>query len=195
MAAAILISACSPGDVEQTVQSVRGLLGSATSSDAAPPAEDGSRGPESATRLYYQFVDAGGRVRFVERLDEVPEGWRARVGFVEMATPPPLTPGDARRARAQPPGAGRASGVGRALAAGPPTVLFYSADWCGWCRKAKAHMDGEGIRYELRDVDVPSVMSELVTKTGQKGIPAFDVDGRILTGFDPDGLERLLAAR
>ena len=38
-----------------------------------------SLGPEHVSkRLFYQFVDGKGRVRFVERLADVPEQWRAR---------------------------------------------------------------------------------------------------------------------
>ena len=187
------LGGCDARSVDQTLEAARGLLAEPVE-DVEVPEDRSSLGPESATRLYYQFVDQRGRVRFVERLADVPEAWRERVGFVEMSVPPPLTPGDARRAREGFANARRAAGSEIVKASGPPTVIFYSARWCGWCRKARSHMDREGIRYELRDIDTPSVLQELVAKTGQKGIPAFDVDGRILTGFDPDSLERLVAS-
>ncbi len=53
-------------------------------------------------------------------------------------------------------------------------------------------MDRVGIDYDPRDVDDPAIMAELVEKTGQQGVPVFDVGGRILTGFDPDGLDKLV---
>lgn len=87
-----------------------------------------------AVRLYYQFVDERRQVRFVETLEDVPEALRAGVGFVKMAVPPPLSPGDAARARAAP-----------------------------------------------------------VEKTGQRAIPVIDVGGRILTGFNAAGYDRLIA--
>ena len=61
--------------------------------DEAAKAKAGglSLGPD-AKRLYYQFIDGKGRVRFVERLSDVPEKWRQRVGFVEMDSAPPLSP-------------------------------------------------------------------------------------------------------
>ena len=77
-----------------------------------------------------------------------------------------------------------------AIASAPPNVIFYSADWCPWCRKAKVHMDRAGIHYELRDIDTPAALDELVQKTGQRGVPVFDVGGRILTGYDPERLEQ-----
>ena len=151
-----------------------------------------SLGPESATRIYYQFVDTQGRVRFVERLGDIPEQWRDRAGFVEMDAPPPLSPMDAQQTRAN-----RYAGTPTRAASRPSasgTVLFYTADWCPWCRKAKAHMDREGIDYESRDIDDPAILAELVQKTGQQGVPVFDVGGRILTGFDPNRLDQLVAS-
>lgn len=195
--AAVLLAAlggCNLEDGEQILEAARGLIAGGDAASAEAPVNESSRGPDDASRLYYQFVDRRGQVRFVERLADVPVEWRDRVGFVEMSVPPPLTPMDARRTRQSYSSARRASGALIARAGGPPTILFYSAEWCGWCRKAKAHMDDAGIRYDLRDIDTPSILQELVAKTGQKGIPVFDVGGRILTGFDPDRLERLVAS-
>jgi glutaredoxin len=151
-----------------------------------------SLGPDSATRIYYQFVDDRGQVRFVDRLGDIPAAWQDRVGFVELESPPPLSPMDAQRTRAN-----RAAGMQVASASrsgGSGTVVFYTAEWCPWCQKAKIHMDREGISYESRDIDNPAILAELIEKTGQQGVPVFDVGGRILTGFDPNRLEQLVAS-
>jgi glutaredoxin len=147
-----------------------------------------SLGPESATRVYYQFVDTQGQVRFVDRLGDIPEQWRDRVGFVEMESPPPLSPMDSRQTRAN-------GSAGKPYSAASRAVVFYTAEWCPWCRKAQTHMDREGIDYESRDIDDPAILAELIEKTGQQGVPVFDVGGRILTGFDPNRLEQLVASR
>jgi glutaredoxin len=127
----------------------------------------------SATRLYYQFVDERGRVRFVERLEDVPEHSRAGVGFVKLDVPPPLTPG---------------------FAASPssPAVMLYSADWCGACRKAKRHLARRGVAYQERNVDDPAVAAELLRKTGSRSIPVIDVGGRVLTGFSAGSYDALI---
>ena len=159
-----------------------------------------SLGPGQAKRLYYQFIDPRGRVAFVERLTDVPAAWRDKVGFVEMDSPPPLSPAMAERTRdkryaASNSGGLRNAGGQRVAARMPDRVVLYSADWCGWCQKAKQHLDRQGINYELRDIDIPANLDDLVAKTGQKGIPVLDVGGRIVTGFAPDEYDQLIQSR
>lgn len=153
-----------------------------------------SIGPQDTQRVYYQFVDDRGRVQFVERLSDVPAAWRDRVGYVEMSQPPPLSPLEARRSWQL--SAGRTaeilqasattstrSGAGAGSAA---EVLLYSATWCGYCTKARAHLDRNGIDYEIRDVDNPANAQELREKTGRGGIPVLDFSGEILRGYRPE---------
>jgi glutaredoxin 3 len=166
-----------------------------------PPRDLSSRGPATASRVYYQFTDDAGRVHFVERLADVPERWRDRVGFVELEVAPPVTPGEGRRARKQllARDAPSREAPARRVAVRPapsravPEVLLYYADWCAYCRKAKACLDRRRVAYQLRDVDIPAVRRELVEKTGQRGIPVIEVDGRILSGFDERRLDELLS--
>ena len=166
--------------------------------DIAVPVPDGiaSRGPEAAKRVYYQFIDERGSVRFVERLDEIPPSWRDRVGFVEMSSPPPRSPAEAQRkrrivrAQAQPVARTRLAAVTQSA----PDVILYYAEWCPWCRKAKAYLNSRNIAFELRDIDNPSALAELVKKTGQRGIPVLDVDGKVLIGFDQKRLDRLFSS-
>jgi glutaredoxin len=157
-----------------------------------------SLGPGAETRIYYQYIDVRGGVKFVERLDDVPEAWRDRVGYLELDAPPPLSPAEAKRtrdaryARANP-GAGRSVSAGGGASAGrEPEVLLYYADWCGYCTKAKRHLDRAGVDYVLRDVDNPHIKQELLEKTGQKGIPVIEVDGRIMKGYNAQRLDELI---
>ncbi len=161
--------------------------------DGPPPGSDLISLEEGkATRIYYQFVDERGRVRFVESLERVPEKWRDRVGFVESATPPPMSPTD--MARAIEPDARRlVARLEASRKASGPKVIIYSANWCGACRRAKAYMDRKGVRYEERNVDQPRFKEELVRKSGGRSIPVIEVNGRILKGFNPERLDKLLA--
>ncbi len=145
----------------------------------------------SALRLYYQFVDEQRQVRFVETLDDVPQALRASVGFVKMAMPPPLSPGDAARARSAQLRQGGRLRVAKSSAGGSRVVL-YSADWCGACRKAKRYLGKKGIDFEERDIDDPRWTEELLRKTGRRSIPVIDVGGRILTGCSASSYDALL---
>ncbi|MCH8084364.1 MAG: hypothetical protein IH885_09025, partial [Myxococcales bacterium] len=144
-----------------------------------------SLGPGAAKRIYYQFIDDQGSVRFVERLDQVPPDWRDRVGYIEIDGPPPGSLGGASAT-----GSTRTTAASRGARA--TGVLLYYADWCGYCRKTSAELDRRGVSYERRNIDNPATLAELVEKTGQRNIPVVDVGGKILIGYDPQGLDELL---
>lgn len=175
---------------------------------AAPPAnasEDPipnmeSIGPDEAMRIYYQFVDDRGRVQFVERLSDVPDAWRDQVGYVEMSQPPPLTPKQARdtwklsSARTEEIllASAQAALNDRANQPQNESVILYSATWCGYCTKARAHLDREGIQYEVRDVDNGAIGRELREKTGRGGVPVLDFSGEILRGYSADAYNKAI---
>jgi len=178
--------------VKAAIAAVPAMRGGEAAAAAEAPAA-------STGRTYYQYLDASGSVRFVSSLDEVPPEWRERAGRVEMAGPPPTSPSDRmadldrRRERAR---ATLAAAPRGGAARGPrDDVVLYYAEWCGYCRKAKAHLDAKGVDYELRDVDVASVKSELVAKTGSGSIPVLEVGGEFVRGFNPDAIDRLVASR
>ena len=145
---------------------------------------------DQATRIYYQFIDEAGKVRFVESLELVPDEWRDRVGFVEMSTPPPMSPEDMKRALQV--DYRRLAARMKAERKGP-RIIMYSANWCGACRRAKSFMNSKGIDYEERNVDNPGPKAELIKKSGGRSIPVFDIDGRILKGFNPARLQKVIA--
>lgn len=174
--------------VTETLAEVREQVASSQQAER-PEGWESIEDEAAAMRLYYQFVDARRQVRFVERLEDVPQALRGSVGFVKMATPPPLTPGDAARARRD------------ELAANPVTVtsvssgvVLYSAEWCGACRKAKRHLARRGVTYEERDIDQPANAEALVNKTGSRAIPVLDVGGRMITGFSASTYDELTDA-
>jgi len=144
-----------------------------------------------ATQIYYQFVDERNQVRFVTSMDLVPDAWRDRVGYVELSGPPPMSPSDAKRAR-------RAQATRRSVRVAAnqsgPEIVFYSADWCMVCRTAKSYMNSNGIEYEERNVDEPRYEAMLVKVSGGRSIPVFEIDGSVLSGFDPDRLDQMIAS-
>ncbi|MEO6513939.1 MAG: glutaredoxin family protein [Candidatus Saccharimonadales bacterium] len=74
-------------------------------------------------------------------------------------------------------------------------VTVYSATWCGFCHAAKDYFDKKGVEYTDKDVEHdPNFMMEAVTKSGQRGIPVIDIDGKIIIGFNRPEIDAALAA-
>jgi glutaredoxin len=93
-----------------------------------------------------------------------------------------------------------AAGAAPSVAAGGQSdVIIYGASWCGACRSAAAHLRSRGVPFVERDIErEPGARDEMQRKAmaagvRPTGIPVIDVRGRILTGFDPAALDRLLA--
>lgn len=73
------------------------------------------------------------------------------------------------------------------------TVMVYSTPSCSWCQIAKQHLTDSGISFE--DIDVSADMArakEMVSKSGQMGVPVIDIDGEIIVGFDRARIDSLL---
>jgi glutaredoxin 3 len=73
-------------------------------------------------------------------------------------------------------------------------VTLYSANYCPWCRKAKAHMDARGISYsELRIDENPAARRDM-DRIGGHGIPTIVIDGDVNSGYNPAWVESTLRA-
>jgi glutaredoxin 3 len=73
------------------------------------------------------------------------------------------------------------------------SVKVYSTSTCPYCSMAKAFLKENNIAFE--DIDVSqdtAAAQEMVRKTGQMGVPAIDVDGQIIIGFDKKALSKEL---
>lgn len=72
-------------------------------------------------------------------------------------------------------------------------VTVYSADWCGFCHAAKNYFDQIGVEYTDKNVEHDAdAMQEAVEKSGQRGIPVIDIDGKIIVGFDRPTIDHTL---
>lgn len=74
-------------------------------------------------------------------------------------------------------------------------VTVYSADWCAFCHAAKDYLDKIGVKYTDKDVEHDAeALKESVEKSGQRGIPVLDIDGKIIVGFDRPKIDAALKA-
>lgn len=74
-----------------------------------------------------------------------------------------------------------------AAASQPQDVLFYTADWCPYCRAAKGWMDQHGFKYQECDVNKQAGCAQKLRSLGSNGVPYLIVKGHHLKdGFDSD---------
>lgn len=172
----------------------------------------------AASDLLFSWLDERGRVRAGSAIDEVPEALRERVLVTDLSLSP-----EQRQAHryayfvdlTQPEADGRYPVVAvsrydaaqgeKLKVAVPPApdgaVIVYSAEWCGFCKKAKAWLSSNDVPFVERDVEKqPGVADELKEKLAAAkvrggGVPVIDWDGQIIVGFDRRRLSKLLEER
>jgi len=74
-----------------------------------------------------------------------------------------------------------------------PRVTVYTTPSCPYCNKLKQYLNKYGIRYT--DINVAAnqqAAQEMVRKSGQRGVPQTDINGKIIIGFDVPKLSKLL---
>ncbi len=73
------------------------------------------------------------------------------------------------------------------------TVTIYTTPTCVYCKMTKDFFKEHNVQYEEKDVVADDkAREEMIQKTGQMGVPAIDIDGEIVVGFDEARLRKLL---
>ncbi len=73
------------------------------------------------------------------------------------------------------------------------TIKIYSTPACTYCKQAKEFLTSHNIPFQ--DVDVaanPEERDEMVNKSGQLGVPVFDIDGQIVVGYNQQLLSKMV---
>ena len=74
------------------------------------------------------------------------------------------------------------------------TVKIYSTPTCSYCMAAKKYLVSKNVKYEELDVSKDKeAASEMIRKSGQRGVPVLDINGTIIVGFDQKAIEKLLS--
>ena len=68
-------------------------------------------------------------------------------------------------------------------------IIFYGADWCSDCRRAKSFLKENNISYEFIDVDIDKEATRLVEviNKGKRIIPTIIINGKSYT--NPNNVE------
>src|SRR5262249_24915537 len=73
-------------------------------------------------------------------------------------------------------------------------ITLYTTQWCPVCKRAKAWMNAKGYAYEERDVESnPEYARQFRAINARGGVPTFDIDGEILTGFSDRAVSGAIA--
>lgn len=72
-------------------------------------------------------------------------------------------------------------------------VAIYTTPVCVYCKKAKDFFQKNNIKYEEYNVieDIGR-REEMITRSGQMGVPVIDIDGKLIVGYDEKKLKELL---
>lgn len=72
-------------------------------------------------------------------------------------------------------------------------IKVYTTNQCPWCIKVKNYLNSKNINYEEVNVGVNRAAAvEMVSKSGQMGVPVIDINGSIIVGFDKIRIDSLL---
>lgn len=72
-------------------------------------------------------------------------------------------------------------------------VVIYTTPTCEWCKKTKAFLLDKGVKFtEINVNDDNFRIAEMVTKSGQSGVPVIDIGGEIVIGYNEKKLTELL---
>jgi glutaredoxin len=69
-------------------------------------------------------------------------------------------------------------------------IRVYGTSWCPHCKRAKAWLDQHGYAYQDLDVEARPESGRVLRSLNPRGsVPTIDVDGEVLLGFSPEGLD------
>ncbi|HNR95792.1 MAG: Glutaredoxin [Chloroflexi bacterium ADurb.Bin180] len=78
-------------------------------------------------------------------------------------------------------------------------IMVYALSTCGWCRKVKAFLDGEGLAYDYVDVDLESgpeksrILDEVRKWNPKTSFPTVVINDReCVVGYQTDRIKELL---
>ncbi len=73
------------------------------------------------------------------------------------------------------------------------TVKIYTTPTCHYCKMAKEYFQSKSIQYEEYNVMTNlEKRQEMISKTGQMGVPIIDIGGKIIIGFDRSKINEYL---
>ncbi|NQS99973.1 MAG: glutathione S-transferase N-terminal domain-containing protein [Candidatus Omnitrophica bacterium] len=72
-------------------------------------------------------------------------------------------------------------------------VKVYGASTCPYCAQVKQFLKDNNVEFEYADVSSDQAAArEMMDKSGQMGLPALDIGGEIIVGFEREKIKSVL---
>lgn len=72
-------------------------------------------------------------------------------------------------------------------------IKIYTTSSCPYCHIAKDFFREKNLEFsEVNVAEDQEALKEMVTKSGQTGVPVIEVDGKIVKGFNRPELEKII---
>lgn len=70
-------------------------------------------------------------------------------------------------------------------------AIIYTTSWCTYCKEAKAYLKSKNVDFVEKDIEADEVAKdELLEKVGFfSGVPVIDINGKLLSGFNPTQID------
>jgi glutaredoxin 3 len=72
-------------------------------------------------------------------------------------------------------------------------ITIYTTPTCHYCKLAKEYFKSKGLEWEEKNVatDVQA-QQEMISMSGQLGVPVINIDGKVVVGFDRTKINQYL---
>ena len=71
-------------------------------------------------------------------------------------------------------------------------VIVYTTSTCPHCKTAKDYLNSKGVKYTEKNVSVDKSAQMEMSQMGIMGVPALNVNGDIIVGFDRVKIDKAL---
>jgi glutaredoxin 3 len=76
------------------------------------------------------------------------------------------------------------------------SVIVYTTPTCGFCYQVKTYLNQRSVPFVERDVSRdPQAAAEMVSISGQQGVPVVLIDSQVVLGYNQPMIDQLLAQR
>ena len=123
----------------------------------------------------YRWTDADGRVHYSDKAPEKGATKKVELNINTYQGAPVVT------SHGKP-----AAGIEKGR------VKMYTTAWCGYCKKARAHLNAKGIPYEDLDVEKSSQARQEFAALKGRGVPVILVGNQRMDGFDAFRMDSML---